>query len=108
MSSPLGLRKHSLDIIEDLCEEWFPGLISDFHFCETFNDSHEVVKRTKNDVCKELGAFALIDDGFGHLHPLETTHGILFGKNRWTELSHPKSSPEWRGLTKIQLDRSES
>jgi FtsZ-binding cell division protein ZapB len=81
-------RKHSLDIIKDFCEEWFPGLISSFHFCETFNDSHEVVKRTKNDVCKELGAFALIDDGFGHLHPLETTHGILFGKNKWTELSH--------------------
>lgn len=44
------------------------------------------IVRTKADVCKEVGAVALIDDSFDHVSVCATSglQGILFGKYTWT------------------------
>ena len=65
----------------------FPGIIDDHVFCNLAVDHG--VKRSKCDVCKEIGAVALIDDSLPYCQqaraeiPDAAFKVILFGRYAW-------------------------
>lgn len=93
-------------IVKEYCDEWFPGIFEEFHFCEHFSTSPkgtQVIRRTKREVCARHNIIALIDDNIGHVKDLHLDGrlGILFGENPWT-LHALKELKELKAMGKTQ------
>ena len=85
----------------------FPGLFAALHFGNHFGKSG--AKRSKADMCREIGAVALIDDSPSHVAACAAAgvQSFLFGEYGWNVSAGPCSLvltgrvsrvPNWRAL----------
>ena len=80
------------------CAKEFPGVFTDLHFGNHFGKSkngEKVAKVSKPDMCKKIGAVALIDDSKDYARQCEAA-GIpvfLFGDYPWNQLK--KDEPKF-------------
>lgn len=70
-------------ITVDWINLYFPGIFSQLHFGNHY--STEGKKRSKSEMCREIGAFALIDDSFAYAKDcaMSGIPTILFGDYAW-------------------------
>lgn len=107
--SPLEHAKHNLDLLAeefdlvvvtsrrleleettlDWLDEHFPNYFSEVAFCNHWAPNEESI--TKSEMCKRLGAVALVDDNIDYI--LECVQqgmlGILFGEYAWNQSDQP-------------------
>lgn len=76
-----AMRERTLDWLE----EHFPATFIEVHITNGYVADNRPTKRRKSDVCRELGAVALVDDGFHNVvDVLEVgIKGLLFGDFPW-------------------------
>lgn len=94
----LSALQHLFDLVvvtarsEDIgvvTREWlaahFPGIFSRIILCNAYGSDGHHVRRSKGDVCKEIGAVALVDDNVGYC--LDAARAVplafLFGDYAW-------------------------
>ena len=63
----------------------YPGLFSRVILCNSYAADGTHARRSKGDVCKEIGAVALVDDNVGYCHDAARTvpFAFLFGSYAW-------------------------
>ena len=66
----------------------YPGCFAGIHFGNHYGTAGK--KQTKGEICKSIGAIALIDDNVHYIREAcnAVGLGILFGKYRWNHLSN--------------------
>jgi 5'(3')-deoxyribonucleotidase len=78
--------------IADQTRAWlelhYPGIFSRVHFGNAYGKEGSV-RQSKGDMCRSLGAIALIDDNIHYIREAAPSVGtaILFGDYRWNRLS---------------------
>lgn len=78
---PHIVREHTIQWINT----HYPGLFSEFHFGNLY--AKEGVKKTKSQICNEIGASALVDDCAGYAADcaINGINVILFGDYGWNK-----------------------
>ena len=81
-------EQYSFNITIKYCNKYFPGIFTDFFFCNTFA-STSAIKRTKADICKKYNISVLVDDSLENIAKVKEDNiiGIPFGNNPWTQSS---------------------
>jgi hypothetical protein len=70
-------------------EEHAPGLFSAYHFTNGFSQAGAHVKRTKGEVCREIGAVALLEDAPGNAFDVaQTGTHVYMPRRQWNTLEH--------------------
>lgn len=74
----------------DWVDQYFEGIFSDIHHAGIWDGdrSDEMIKMTKADICKEVGADYLIDDQLKHCLAVASAGipSLLFGDYTWNQL----------------------
>lgn len=103
-------RQRVIEDTQSWLATYFPDLFDDVHFVH-FWDSYD--KRTKAELCKDIGADYLIDDSVKHCNLAQQAgiQAILFGDYSWNRSGNiepgVKRAHDWSKVTRILLPKQQ-
>lgn len=96
-----GRSRATREMTECAIERDFPGCFASMEFTDSLNPEE---KRTKQQVCEQLGARAIVDDLIIPSLPVSTT-GIVFGDYPWNQGSElPKGDVRCVDWTAVERE----
>ncbi|MFZ1483472.1 MAG: hypothetical protein WAS36_00445 [Candidatus Saccharimonadales bacterium] len=94
--------------VSDITDTWvqknFSGVFKDIHLTEVFMGQANGTKKSKADICHEIGAKYLIDDNYGHCKIAGEAgiHCVLFGDYAWNQTetlpANTVRCKDWQGV----------